>query len=408
MRQFVSEELYEEILNYLRQEHSDIYRKAFSDEEYREVLKKIVIKNYGEVLDEEKAEKVIRDMVGLGIIEELIKENNQITDIGFDGTKLIVEGNGIEKYSINSISEDQVLKLIAKFSNSTNREFSNVKPILNTSKDYLRLNAVVKNNAPSGTTMSIRVSRPFMAVKESDFGDEEKHYAPIEILKLLKAMVESRSNVWIIGDTGAGKTELQKLMLSWIPFEERIDIIESVIDLYAKQLWPEKDIFSWLANENASIEDLINYAGLRTNPDWIVVGEVLGKESNAMMQAILTGHSLITTGHAYSVKAIPRRAVGMAKNGNQIDEKSFIDDFYNYVHFGIRVKKNKKGIRYIAEIGEFNSNHTVTTIFKRKLHRDRSFSYEYKQLSDDFFERALEYECYYEGIPEYLLSGAKS
>ncbi|WP_391731313.1 MULTISPECIES: ATPase, T2SS/T4P/T4SS family [unclassified Streptomyces] len=389
----ISEDLLLEIKNDLRENHAEEFQEAFADLETREVLKKIIANKHGSILnDDEKLESVVRELVGLGLVEEL-REDLRVTDVGFDGTKLIVEGNGIEKYSLETVSENEVIKLIAKFSNSTGKEISSKNPILNTSKDFMRLNAVHKQNAPSGTTMAIRISRPYMALSEENFKD----FAPLEILEFLKAAVKGRSNMVIAGETGSGKTEFQKLLMSYIPFKERMAVIESTIDIYAKELWPDKDIFSWLATEGVSIEELIAYAGLRSHPVWIIVGEILGKEVYQMLQGILTGHRFMTTAHAYDARAIPKRLLGMAKSGYEVDDKMFLDDIYSYVHFGIHLKKIN-GRRFLSEIVEFHGDHTATTVFKQRMKKDGSLDISYGKLSQDFFERIHELGSDFEGF----------
>lgn len=390
----ISEDLLLEIKNDLRENHPEEFQEAFADLETREVLKKIIGEKHGSVLNtEDKVESAVRQLVGLGFIEDL-REDPRVTDVGFDGTKLIVEGNGFAKYADPTVTEDEILKLIAKFSNSTGKEMSAKNPILNTSKNFMRLNAVHKQNAPSGTTMAIRISRPQMAITEENFHE----MAPLPVLEFLKAAVKGQSNIVIAGQTGTGKTELQKLLMSWIPFEERIDVIEKNIDIYAKKLWPEKDIFEWVATEAVTVGELIAYAGLRSHPVWIIVGEILGKEVYQMLEGILTGHSFITTGHAVNARAIPKRLLGMAKSGYVLDEKMFLDDIYNYVNFGIHLKKINKR-RFISEIVEYHADHTATTIFKQRMKKDGTFGLiEYGNPSVEFLEDIEELGSDFKGI----------
>lgn len=390
----IKEELLDVIKNDMKENHPGIYHESFSNDESRDVFKRILKGRHGKLLDtEDKLESVMRELVGLGIIEELITNPN-VTDIGFDGKKLIVEGNGIEKYTIEDIDEDYIEKIIAKFSNATGKDLTTKNPILNTSMKHLRLNAVHKQNAVDGTTAALRISRPGLALNE----DNWINFAPIEVLYLLEAIVGTRSNCFISGSTGTGKTELQKLMISMIPFEERIALIESNKDLYVKENFPNKDIFYWVANETASMEDLIALAGLRSHPIWIMVGEVLGKEVYQMVQGILTDHKFITTLHAVGARAIPKRLLGMAKMGYQVDENMFLDDIYTYSDFGIHTKKSKRnGVRYLSEIVEYHDNHTATTVFKQRETKN-GFIHKYGVLSETFFERCEEYMIDYKGF----------
>lgn len=389
----IQPETIELIRTRLKQNHAELYLDSFGNSEAKEVFRKIIKDEFGDLLKtEEQVEYVLRELIGLSFIEYLV-EDKRITDIGFDGEKLIVEGNGVEKYTLDGVTEDDINKLIAKFSNTTGKELTAKDPILNTSKTHLRLNAVHPAIAVNGTTMAIRVSRPGLALTEENFED----FAPDYVLDFLKAAVKSRSNILICGETGTGKTELQKLLMSFIPFKERIGLIETNKDLYAKENFPRKDIFYWVANGTTTVEDLIAYAGLRSHPIWIMVGEVLGREVYQMIQGILTGHKFMTTLHAVDARAIPKRLLGMAKMGYSVDENMFLDDIYNYVDFGVHIKKID-GVRYLSEIVEFNGDHTATTVFKQIKTKD-GFERQIGTLSDKFlFEKVKEAQLDYQGL----------
>lgn len=392
--ELIQSETMELIQTKLKEDYARLYLEAFSEEESREAFKKVIKDEFGDLLDtEEKLEYALREIIGLSFIEYLV-EDTRVTDIGFDSDKLIVEGNGISKYTIDGISEDEITKLIAKFSNTTGKELTAKDPILNTSMNHLRLNAVHRANAINGTTMAIRVSRPGLALTEENF----ESFAPKYVLDFIKAAVKVRSNILICGETGTGKTELQKLIMSFIPFEERIALIETNKDIYAKENFPDKDIFYWVANGTTTVEDLIAYAALRSHPIWIMVGEVLGREVYQMIQGILTGHKFTTTLHAVDARAIPSRLLGMAKMGYSIDEKMFLDDIYNYVDFGFHIKKID-GVRYLSEIVEYHSDHTATTVFKQ-IKTKNGFEREIGPLSNKFFEKTKEFAIDYDGLKE--------
>ena len=51
-------------------------------------------------------------------------------------------------------------------------------------------------------------------------------------------------------------------------------------------------------------------ASLRSRPDYIIVGEIRGKEANITFQAMQTGHPVISTFHAGSVHSMIQRLTG--------------------------------------------------------------------------------------------------
>ena len=122
-------------------------------------------------------------------------------------------------------------------------------------------------------------------------------YASI-IFALLKASIKSGANVIISGKTGSGKTEMQKYLVGFIEENEKIIIMEDTLDTHLKEIYPNKDILSWQINTKLDkpilFNDLIK-AGLRNNPNWIIISETRGSEAYSMLKSCLSGHHIITT-----------------------------------------------------------------------------------------------------------------
>ncbi len=376
-------------------DHAELYHNAFTDDESKMALGILLKELFPKVLDTEaKVQHVVRELVGMGLIEE-IRSDERVTDIGFDGNRLWIQGNGFEKYSVPFEIEDAD-KVVSKFSSSTRKELTAKKDILNTSKDRMRLNAVHKNVAKNGMTFAIRISRPGLALNEENF----ETFAPLYMLDFIKAVAQTRSNIMISGDTGTGKTEFQKLFINYIRPKERIAFIESNKDMYIKETFPERDIFYWVSNEKTTIEHLISHAALRSHPVWIMVAEVVGREVYQMMNGILTGHKIATTLHSVDARAQPYRLLGMAKEGYNIDENMFLDNFYRYVDWGFHIEKTEvedgKEIRYLNEVVAFNSDHSATTVFKQEFVGD-GFEIETGALPANFIKKLKKFRVNYEG-----------
>ncbi|EOT1235855.1 ATPase, T2SS/T4P/T4SS family [Listeria monocytogenes] len=387
----------DEIRTSLRTFYSEVYNEAFSDEAARSALVEIIKQEFP-MLDPEQTDYAVQEIVGLGFIEGIMKDQD-VTDIAFNGQDVIVERNNApkERYHLPQLSdeiEDDVIKKITKFANAVGKDFTNRSPILNASLRQLRINAVHRINSPYGATMALRSSKPVLALNQNNFSE----FAPTDVLPLLQALVSIRSNIVIAGETGTGKTELQKLLMSFIDFEERIILIESVLENYAKELFPTKDIFSWLTDEATSTETLIK-AALRSHPIWIIIAETLGQEAYEMMQAVLSGHHIITTLHAVNTAAIPERLLNMSKMGYKVDEKSYLDNVYKYFQIGAHIKKrriNGKMVRYLSELVEYEEDHSIRILFKA-TETEKGFDYQYGQLSQELQHKLIEFGVAYEG-----------
>ena len=367
--------------------HSSVVIKGLMDPRAREELTSIVRREFKQVTkgDADVIEYIVRETIGTGIIEEIL-EDRTVTDIGYNGKELIIETNDKKvKYDTDfDVTDDYIVRLVSKFANANDKDFTAKNPIFDGKFENVRINAVHKQNtAPeSGTTMSLRVVYPRLALTKKNFDG----FAPLFIYDFFETIIRAKSNVVVSGVTGTGKTELHKLLTSFIPFDHRIILIEDVAETFMKEMFPEKDIYSWLVSDATSVTDLIK-AGLRNHPTWLMVSETRGKEAYEMIQAALSGHSIITSLHAINARAIPKRLVQMSKMGYQFDESGLDDDIRRYFNFGVHIKKIKydgKIIRYLSEIVEFSPKGEIS-VFKQRL-VDGVFHYDIGQVSASFKE----------------------
>lgn len=313
---------------------------------------------------------VAREIVDLGVIDQLLQNNKDITDIGFNGRFLTVETNsskftyGLKKGQAK-ITEDYIRKIVGRFAlreGAEGKTFSKGAPIFNGFSNNIRISATHKSLAPDGMTMSLRISKPNLALTHKNWNN----FADEEVYNLLMLLVRAHANIVISGETGTGKTELLKLLVGAIPFEDKIIMIEDVAETHLPQLYPKKDIYSWITTaggdvaannqKGVTISDHIKNA-LRNNPKWLMISETRGAEAYEMFQAVLSGHNLITTLHSISNQAVPRRFVGMSSIGYpNVNEELLEGDFLSYIHIGVHIRKkvvNGRVFRFLDELAEF-------------------------------------------------------
>ncbi len=116
-------------------------------------------------------------------------------------------------------------------------------------------------------------------------------------------LVESQAFLVIIGNMGAGKTSVLQSLAGLIPPYNRVITIEDTPELsLLNEYWdslvtrpkpPGEEI------EEISLEDLIRFA-LRRRAEYVIVGEVRGRETRLLAQAAASGHGSMTTFHADS------------------------------------------------------------------------------------------------------------
>lgn len=287
--------------------------------------------------------------------------NEEVTDISFNGGELFFVSNktGRQKSSIQ-VGSDEVISFLRQIANLTEKSINLANPILDVSFGRYRLNGVNSSigrfHEEKAPSFSLRLaSRVCKIEKDMQFLDEKGR----EILRI--ALKKHRSIV-IGGQTGTGKTELQKWLLLNLPTNTRVIVLDNVeeLDLVHNE---RIDMTTWLSGDGAGklpLNTLIRNA-LRHNPDYLLVAEARGEEMLDALASAGSGHPLITTIHADSLESMPHRLARMAlMAGSQISLSELYSEVLEHItYFVFLEKKMKEGEevhRYVRSIGEINSN----------------------------------------------------
>jgi len=327
-------------------------------------------------------------------------EDKNITDISFNGKEIYVQDNVKGRYKIKeNVDASDVEKYIKQITYQNNQQFNDEQPILDTEFPNLRINAVHKTLSPYGITASWRSSVPTLKITNYD-----SKVAPKGVFSLLEACIKSSCNVIISGKTGSGKTEMQKYLVGFIEDNEKIIIMEDTLDTHLKEIYPNKDILSWQINTKLDkpilFNDLIK-AGLRNNPDWIIISETRGSEAYSMLKSCLSGHHIITTIHSNNAKSNVERIIHMCKEEYNLDQNLLGNMICDNFDIGIHLDHyiDELGVkRFVSEVVEYVSygrGGTVinplftrtTTITKRNGRFFYDVSYKYGKMTQRLFDK---------------------
>lgn len=327
-------------------------------------------------------------------------EDKNITDISFNGKEIYVQDNVKGRYKIEeSVDASDVEKYIKQITYQNNQQFNDEQPILDTEFPNLRINAVHKTLSPYGITASWRSSVPTLKITNYD-----SKVAPKGVFSLLEACIKSSCNIIISGKTGSGKTEMQKYLVGFIEDNEKIIIMEDTLDTHLKEIYPNKDILSWQINTKLDkpilFNDLIK-AGLRNNPDWIIISETRGSEAYSMLKSCLSGHHIITTIHSNNAKSNVERIIHMCKEEYNLDQNLLGNMICDNFDIGIHLDHyiDELGVkRFVSEVVEYVSygrGGTVinplftrtTTITKRNGRFFYDVSYKYGKMTQRLFDK---------------------
>ena len=294
---------------------------AKDKEEYLKEAVESFIKSRGLRLEPSSRDKVvyyiIRDFVGYGPIDAFMHDA-RIEDVSCDGTgiPLFVYHQKYESIKTNVLfPDDGALNSFAvSLGQRCGKQLSVASPILDgTSTEGHRIQATYSKEVTTrGSSFTIRrfKERPFTPVELIKFNT-----ASAEMVAYIWIAVEHGKSMMICGGTASGKTATLNSAGLFIRPGAKIVSIEDTreINLPHENWIPgvtRSGIGERAANGKAAGEidmyDLVR-AALRQRPNYIIVGEVRGKETYTMFQAMATGHPTMSTMHADSVKSMVNR-----------------------------------------------------------------------------------------------------
>ncbi len=122
--------------------------------------------------------------------------------------------------------------------------------------------------------------------------------------------VENRKSILVAGGTASGKTSSMNAISFFIPHDAKIVSIEDTREIQLPHVnWlpmRTRESTGNITDGNITMFSLLK-AALRQRPEYIIVGEVRGKEAQTLFQAMNTGHTTYSTLHAGNVSEVVNR-----------------------------------------------------------------------------------------------------
>ena len=271
-----------------------------------------ITKDFGIRLSSESMERIMyyvtRDLIGYGRLDPVLRDK-KAEDISADGPGIPVyvyhHNYGSLKTNI-AFNQEELDSLIYKLAQRSGRHISMAKPLLDASlpsQDRLQL-SIGREVTTRGSTFTIRKFRetPFTPIDLINLGTLSGEMAVYFWLA-----VENGFNILIAGGTASGKTTFLNTISMFIPPNSKVISIEDTREInLLHQNWIPSVTRD--TTERGSIEmfDLLRTA-LRQRPEYLLVGEVRGREAYTLFQAMATGHITFSTLHADSVESLVKR-----------------------------------------------------------------------------------------------------
>jgi len=261
---------------------------------------------------------VVRDFIGYGVINVMMIDSN-VEDCSCDGVGVPLyiyhRKYGSIRSNLSFMVETELDGFVVWLAQKCGKHISVASPLLDaTIPDGSRLQATLgKHVTKRGSSFTVR------RFKENPF-------TPLDLLKFKTMSTEMMAYLWIAiehgesmlvcGGTASGKTTTLNAVLLFIPPQMKIVSIEDTRELnlphenwvpgLTREGFGGKSAVTGRASGEIDMFDLLT-AAMRQRPQYLMVGEVRGKEAYVVFQAMATGKTCYSTFHAEDVQAMVHR-----------------------------------------------------------------------------------------------------
>jgi len=252
-----------------------------------------------------------RNFIGYERINPLIRDPN-IEDISCSGIEIPIYLYHRKHNNIVTnirFGEKELDSLVVKLCQRSGKHISIGEPIVDaTLPDGSRIQATLgKEVTTRGSSYTIRKFKgdPITPVDLMRYGT-----CSIEMMAYYWIAIENNISVLFAGGTASGKTSLMNAISLFIPRLSKVVSIEDTREIMLHhENWiagATRKSFTVGGTGEVSMYELLK-AALRQRPEYILVGEVRGKEALTLFQAMSTGHTTYSTMHASDVQTVVNR-----------------------------------------------------------------------------------------------------
>jgi flagellar protein FlaI len=313
---------------------------------FKKVIKKKWVKITKDVDENVLLYYFLREKVGHGFIDGFLADP-LLEDISIPG-----EGNVYVYHKMYGplesnivISRTDVDRLLRNISERYGKVLSFTHPIIDI-------------HLPDGSRLNV-VFGEDISLKGSNFTIRKFPEEPVSVAQLIgwgTFTAEMAAYLWMLfdvgvsafvnGETASGKTTSLTALTSFIGSDSKIISIEETPEVNLLHRNWIREVTRMHTGTQVTMFDLLK-AALRQRPDYIIVGEIRGEEGRVALQAIETGHPVLSTMHAGSLGQLFQRLTSDPINV----PKSHIDGL-NLAVFQARMERENRLLRRVTSINE--------------------------------------------------------
>ncbi|MFW5704983.1 MAG: type II/IV secretion system ATPase subunit [Nanoarchaeota archaeon] len=254
---------------------------------------------------------LVKDRLGYGALEPLLRDIyiEDISCVGVGAVWIVHKIFGSIETDIIFENDIMLNKYMVESSERVERPVSEAHPVVDAiMPDGSRVNFIYSRKISlGGSSFTIRKfnETPISVPMLVDWGTWSS-----EVAAYLWLCLENAISIFVCGETASGKTTTLNAMTAFIPFDNKVYSVEQTPEITLPHpVWQHL-----VTRESGEKTDVTMFnlliASLRSRPDYIIVGEIRGKEANITFQAMQTGHPVISTFHAGSIHSMVQRLTG--------------------------------------------------------------------------------------------------
>ncbi len=291
---------------------------------------------------------IIRNRVGYAKLEPIFYDPN-IEDIhctGIGNITMIHKIFDMVHTNITFPTDLELNRYIIEVSERVERPTSEAQPVVDAiMPDGSRVNFIYGREVSlEGSSFTIRkfAEVPVSITQVINFATLSS-----EIAAYLWLALENGMNTFVCGETASGKTTTLNAMSAFIKPDDKVYTVENTPEVtMPHETWQHLVTREAGKETDVTYQDLL-IASLRSRPNYIIVGEIRGAEGAIAFQAMQTGHPVMSTFHAGSIKSLIQRLTGDPINV----PIAFIDNL-NIGLIQMAVSNNGKFVRRVLSVTE--------------------------------------------------------
>lgn len=276
-----------------------------------------------------------------------------------------------------------------------------------------------------GVSVSIRLLHPSRVTKKQIISSGN---ATEKMVDFLCMCLRYGASTVVAGATSSGKTTLLNALLTTIPDGKRVFTIETgsrELSLVRKKNGKVvNNVVHTLSrpSDNPAFditqEDLV-VASLRFNPDIVCVGEMRDVECYSAVEASLTGHTVVSTVHAFAADSAHMRIALLCQKRFPIDFKTSLmqaGQAFPIVVYTHKLENNERKIMDISECEILSNGERVYhTLFRFHITKNKVVNGKFvtegyfeqpEIMSDSLKKKLLQFGVPQEELNKFLKKGA--